>query len=274
MTGHGWGEHARDGYKITVELSSVNRKQSEITINLPRELEVLEAQIRDEINRGVARGRVTVRVSLHTMEGREGSRVALNLPLAKAYAQEFRKLAKELHLAGDLTLDTLLRAPGILQANQELEDAEAFWPAVKEALESALKALIQMREREGKHLQKDLASRIKKMRQAVGRVQKLVPQIQVRYRQALLERIQSAGLEAGQIDQDRIAKEVIYFADRSDVSEELTRLQGHFQQFDTVVAQNEPVGRTLDFLAQEMNREINTLGAKANDSQILSLIHI
>lgn len=268
MTGHGWGEHARDGYKINVELSSVNRKQSEITVSLPRELEVLEAQVRDEVNRRVARGRVTVRVALHAMEGQEADRIELNTPLARAYAKEFRRLAKELKLSGDVTLDTLLRAPGVLQNSKEFQDAEAFWPAVQEALAKALATLVQMREREGKHLQKDLAVRIKTMRQTVTRVQKQAPAVQERYRHNLIERIRLSGLEAPQLDLERITKEVIFFADRSDVTEELTRLQGHFEQFDTVIAKDEPVGRTLDFLAQEMNREINTLGAKANDSQV------
>ena len=268
MTGHGWAEHASDGHKVSVEISSVNRKQSEVTVVLPRELEVLEAQTRDEVNRRVARGRVSVRVTRHVMDGGESQRVALDVPLARQYAREFKKLARELHLSEELTLDTLLRAPGVMQASQEVEDAEAFWPAVSAALTQALDTLVGMREREGKHLAKDLNARIRTMRQAVARVKKLAPQVQVRYRQTLLDRIRAAGLEAPQVDADRIQKEVIYFADRSDVSEELTRLEAHFAQYDTVAKSGEPVGRTLDFLAQEMNREINTLGAKANDSQI------
>src|SRR3989442_10778669 len=108
MTGYGWGERAEDGFKVTVELSSINRKQSEISINLPRELEVLEAQIRDEINRRVARGRLTARVTLHAAEGREGARVQVNQSLAGAYARELRRLAKDLHLKEDLSLDLLV----------------------------------------------------------------------------------------------------------------------------------------------------------------------
>lgn len=267
MTGHGWGEQTREGSKITVELSSVNRKQGEITVNLPRELEVLEAQVREEINRRVARGRVSVRVGLHAGEG-EAGQVALNVPLARAYVKEFRKLSKDLKLGGEVTLDTVLRAPGVLQGGQETLDAEAFWPAVREALRKALDMLVRMREREGAHLQKDLSGRIRTMRQAVARVHKQAPLVQERYRQNLLERVRKAGVESAQPEEDRILKEVVLFADRADVSEELTRLEAHFEQYETVVRQAEPVGRTLDFLAQEMNREINTLGSKANDSQI------
>lgn len=268
MTGYGRGECAQEGFKVTVELSSVNRKQSEIAVNLPRELEVLEAQIRDEVNRRIARGRLTTRVSLHAAETREAARVHLNRPLARAYVQELGKLAKELHLEGSVSLDLLMRAPGVLQTNEELADAEDFWPAVQKALRQALDMLVKMREREGSHLKKDLSNRIALMRRSVSRVQKQAPQVQERYRQQLLERIKAAGLETPEIEEERLVKEVIFFADRSDISEELTRLESHFTQYDDCLKKDEPVGRTLDFLAQEMNREINTIGSKANDSLI------
>src|ERR1041385_2428132 len=133
MTGYGWGECAQDGFKVTVELSSVNRKQSEISINLPRELEVLEAQIRDEINRRIARGRLTARVTLHSGEGTESARVKVNHVVAKAYAQELSRLAKELNVPDKLSLDLLVRAPGVLQANEDVADAEDYWPALQKA---------------------------------------------------------------------------------------------------------------------------------------------
>ena len=268
MTGYGWGECSKNGFKITVELSSVNRKQSEISINLPRELEVLEAQVRDEVNRKVARGRVTARVTLHAGEGQEAARVRVNTTLAKAYARELRQLAKELKIKDDLSLDHLVRAPGVFETNDEVGDAEAFWPSVNEALQLALTMLVKMRSKEGANLKKDLCERMATMRKAVARVRKEAPQVQKRYRDQLVERIKGAGLEELQIDEERLLKEVIFFADRSDISEELTRLQSHFQQFDDCVKSEEPVGRTLDFLAQEFNREINTVGSKANDSAI------
>ncbi len=268
MTGYGWGECSQDGFKVTVETSSVNRKQSEISVNLPRELEVLEAQIRDEINQRVARGRVTARVSLHAAEGRATAQGHLNKRLAKAYAQEFKRLAEELKLPGPVSLDLVLRGPGVLQSNEEVEHAEDIWPAVEKALRQALNMLVKMREREGEHLKKDLCNRIATMRLAVARVQKQAPLVQQRYREQLIERIKTAGLEDLDIEEDRLLKEVVLFADRSDISEELTRLQSHFKQFEDCLKIKEPIGRTLDFLAQEMNREINTIGAKANDTSI------
>lgn len=268
MTGYGRGECAQNGFKVTVELSSVNRKQSEISVALPRELEVLEAQIRDVINRFIARGRITARITLHAADGRPSSQVRLNAPLAKAYVRELNRLARDLKVTGPVTLDMLARAPGVFQTDEEMADAEDFWPAVEKALQQSLATLLKMREREGAHLGKDLALRINVMRKSATQVQKRSPEVQKRYREQLMQRIKSAGVEAPAVDDERLLKEIVYFADRSDISEELTRLQSHFQQFDDCQKSKEPVGRTLDFLAQEMNREINTIGSKANDSLI------
>lgn len=268
MTGYGRGECSQNGFKITVEISSVNRKQGEISVALPREMEMLEAQIRDIINRFVSRGRLTTRVSLHAGASKLSARMHLNVPLAKAYAKELSRLAAQLKLPGPVTLDQLARAPGVFQTDEQIVEEKDFWPAVKTALKGALTTLVKMRQREGKHLAQDLAKRITLMRTATGRIQKQAPDVARRYRQQLLDRIKEAGLEAPGDDDDRLLKEVVYYADRSDISEELTRLTSHFKQFDDCVRSAEPVGRTLDFLAQEMNREVNTIGSKANDSVI------
>lgn len=268
MTGYGRGESVQDGFKITVELSSVNRRQGEISLYLPRELEALESRIRDEVNRRIARGRLTGKVSLQSGNGSWQGKVKLNAALARAYARELSRLAKDLKLSDRITLEVLVRAPGVLQADESPSDAEAFWPAVEKALKKALDALVRMREREGTHLAKDLQQRIAGLRKSVERVQKQAPEVLKRYEQHLRERIKNAGLETPGLDDERLLKEVVYFADRSDISEELTRLQSHFQQFDDCLKSKEPVGRTLDFLAQEMNREVNTIGSKANDSLI------
>ncbi|PAW73404.1 MAG: YicC family protein [Pedosphaera sp. Tous-C6FEB] len=267
MTGYGRGECARDGFKVTVELSAVNRKSGEITLSLPRDLEPLEAQVRDEINKRVSRGRLNVRVAVH--EGEDaGATAQVNTALAKAYAAEFAKLATELNLTGGVTLEALMRAPGVLEVDGEAVDAEAYWPAVQAALLQGLEALVKMREREGEHLATDLAERIELIRAAAGRIGAQAPLVQVQFRARLLERIKAAGLEGIAADDERMLKEVVLFADRSDITEELTRLQSHFKQFADCLKAKEPVGRTLDFLSQEMNREINTIGSKAQDAVI------
>ena len=269
MTGYGRGECAQDGFKITVELSSVNRKQAEVSVTLPREMEMLEAQIRDAINRLVARGRVNVRVSLHAAENKLSVRKHINERARQGLRPELARLAKQLKLSGEVTLDQVLRAPGVFQTDEELAGTEDLWPAVEKALNQALAALVKMREREGAHLAKDLIGAHRRHAAAQSeKIQKQAPTTAENYRQNLLARIKSAGMENIAPDDERLLKEIVLFADRSDISEELTRLQSHFQQFDDCRKSKEPVGRTLDFLAQEMNREINTIGSKANDAVI------
>lgn len=268
MTGHGRGEAAQDGFKFTAEVTSVNRKQSEIAVGLPRSLETLEPLVRDQVNRRVARGRINVKILWHAGGNGATARARINAPLARAYVRELSKLGRELELKNGVTLDTLLRIPGVLETDEELADADQLWPAVEKALDLALQALVNMRENEGRHLRRDLSRRMALMRKSVKRIARAAPGMAVRYREQLRERIRSAGLESPPPDDERLMKEIVYFADRSDISEEITRLESHFGQFDDLLNSSEPVGRTLDFLAQEMNREINTIGSKANDSLI------
>jgi uncharacterized protein (TIGR00255 family) len=268
MTGYGFGESAHDGCKVTVEISSVNRRQAEISVNLPRDLDVLEARIRDEINRRVSRGRISVRVTLHAGENRRAAAVRVNRALAATYAREFASLAQELDLEGKPSLDAVLRAPGVLETNDEIEDAESYWPSVSAALSEALEQMVQMRQHEGAHLGRDLESRLERLRQSTLAVRQRAPQVAEHYRRQLEERIAAAGLRFSPDDQERLLKEVALFADRSDITEELTRLESHFAQFSKAVTSEEPVGRALDFLVQEMHREVNTIGAKANDAEI------
>lgn len=268
MTGYGCGEGAHDGCKVTVEISSVNRKQAEVSVNLPRDLDVLEARIRDEIHRRLSRGRVSVRVTVHQGEARRAGRVRINHALAGAYAREFAVLAEELRLEGRPSLDVILRAPGVLDVDDEVEDAEAFWPALSAALADALEQLVRMREQEGTFLARDLEARLKILREHVHAVREQAPRVAETYRRQLHERIAAAGVLLGAEDQDRLLKEVAMFADRSDITEELTRLMCHFTHFEECLTSAEPTGRALDFLAQEMNREVNTVGSKANDALI------
>src|SRR5262249_31777983 len=142
MTGYGRGDCSQEGFKITVELSSVNRKQTEISVNLPREMEMLEAQIRDAINKYIARGLLTVRVGVHAAATNSSARMHLNIPLAKAYARELSRLSKQLKLPGPVTLDHLARAPGVFQTDEQIAEEEDFWPAVEKALRTALKSMV------------------------------------------------------------------------------------------------------------------------------------
>jgi uncharacterized protein (TIGR00255 family) len=266
MTGYGRGEVDHGGVKLSVELNSVNRKQSDIVVNLPRDLTELEPRIRQTINERISRGRMNVLITLQ--ESANGARqLALDTGLARSYHEAMLTLQKELSAPGEITIGTILQAPGVMRSPEHSISAAEAWPVLEQALAAALAELVKMREREGKHLAKDLIHRLKVLRQEIKEVRALYPDVVKKYRTALLERIEKAGLDLP-IDDERLLKEIAFFADRSDVSEELTRLESHLAQFAHHLRKNEPVGRTLEFITQEIFRELNTLGAKSNDAAI------
>jgi uncharacterized protein (TIGR00255 family) len=266
MTGYGRAEVVHAGRKFSVELNSVNRKQSDIVINLPRDLGELEPRIRQTINENISRGRTNATIALHNSPN--GARnLALDTELARSYHEAMRALQKELNAPGEITISTILQAPGVMRLPEQALNAEEAWPAIDRALRGALSDLIKMREREGKHLAKDLIHRLKAIRRKLKEIHAFHPDVVKRYRAVLLDRIQKAGLPIAN-DDERLLKEISFFADRADVSEELTRLESHLAQFAHHLRSKEPVGRTLEFITQEMFRELNTLGAKANDAAI------
>ena len=266
MTGYGRGEADHAGTKISVELNSVNRKQSDIVINLPRDLGMLEPRIRQTINEKISRGRMNVTIGLQENTNGAGT-LALDTALARSYREAMLTLQKELDAPGEITIGTILQAPGVMRLPEHTMDADDAWPIVQRALSIALGDLIKMREREGKHLAKDLIHRLKTLRKETKEIRTLYPEVVKRYRIVLRERLEKAGLDLA-LDDERLLKEVTIFADRSDISEELTRLESHLAQFAHHLRKNDPVGRTLEFITQEIFRELNTLGAKSNDAGI------
>ena len=268
MTGYGRGEIDSNGVKFSVELNSVNRKQSDIVVNLPRDLAELEPRIRQTINENISRGRTNVSVAFHQgANGSSSSHLALDTELARSYHEAMRALQRELNAPGEITIGAILQAPGVMRLPEQVINAQEVWPAVERALRAALADLIKMREREGRHLAKDLIRRLKGIRKMLKEIRSLHPEVIKKYRAALLNRLQSSGLPIDLHD-ERLVKEISFFADRSDVSEELTRIESHLAQFAHHLRKNEPVGRTLEFITQEIFRELNTLGAKANDAAI------
>ena len=213
MTGYGHGDAAQRGFKFTVELNSVNRRQSDVSINLPRELVELEPRIRDEINTELSRGRVNVVIAYHRNAGNTGDHVALDEGLAQAYLRAIRKLQKTTGLNGSVTLDTVLRAPGVLTLAEPTIDAESVWPCVRQALRKALAQLVRMRKQEGRFLARDLSQRLDLLKQGVARIRKQAPATVRHYREQLLARVAEAGLEVAG-DDDRLMKEVVMFADQ------------------------------------------------------------
>ncbi|HEV3272652.1 MAG TPA: YicC/YloC family endoribonuclease [Candidatus Methylacidiphilales bacterium] len=269
MTGYGRGTAMLEGRQIAVELSSVNRKQAEIALSLPRALLELEPRVRDEINAHISRGRLTVAVGLHAKGG--GKSGAMNLAAAKAYRNQLKALRKTLKLDGEITLDQVLRGPGVVDSEDTEIATETAWPALKKALKGALEQFVKMRKAEGESLAADLRKRVLAIQKSVKTIGVLAPKVMDHHRVALLDRAAKAGLEIEASD-ERLLKEIVFFADRSDISEELTRLRSHLDQFFGELGKDEPVGRTLDFLLQEMFRETNTIGNKANFLAISRII--
>ena len=270
MTGYGRGECTAKGTRITVELNSVNRKQAEVSLGVPSELESIESDLRDLILASVSRGRVSGRVALQRSGVDRASAIAINEAQAKVYRRELSKLAKSLKIPDNLSLDSLLRLPGVMETSEPTLDARAFRPPVKRALAQALEGLLAMREKEGANLARDLVKRLCKLRRVVKRVARRAPDVLKHHRERLTERLKNAKVDVPDMDDERLLREVVYYTDRTDITEEFTRLRSHFVQLAECRSDNVPVGRKLDFLAQEMFREINTIGSKANDANISS----
>jgi len=229
----------------------------------------LEPRMRDEINAHISRGRLTVVVGLHAKGGGRGA--AINVAAAKDYRDQLQALGRLLKFGGEITLDQVLRGPGVLDSEDVEIDTETAWAALRKALKTALDQFVQMRKREGEALAADLRKRTLAIQKNVKTIGVLAPKVMDHHRVALLDRAAKAGLEIEASD-ERLLKEIVFFADRSDVSEELTRLRSHLDQFFGQLGKDEPVGRTLDFLLQEMFRETNTIGNKANFLAISQII--
>jgi len=267
MTGFGMGKAAAGGVQVEVELGSVNRKVFDVRVSLPRSLSVLEPRVRELVQEKISRGNVTatVRVSVSSHANPQG--VVVDTGLSKAFIRELRKTAKELGLVDDLKASTLLRLPEVLQCRHLMDDSERVWRLLKRALNQALGALVAMRKMEGAALGTDLNARLKKLRQRMVFLREQAPLVPERYREKLHKRLTDAGLGAECRD-ETIAREIVIFADRSDISEEIVRLDSHFKQASGLMRSSNPAGRALDFICQEMFREINTIGSKANDARI------
>ena len=263
MTGFGRGEATAEGFRFAVELHSVNRKHIDLALNLPRTLLVLEGRIRETLTASLARGRINVTVTIHPMV--DSSPQIVDWELATIYADSMRALQQRLGIEGGLTLDSVLRAPGVLLLPGQDIDAEAAWPSLEKALQSALTALLKMRAFEGTALAADLSTRLATLRECAASIAARAPELAGQHRKQLLERLSNAQIELP-VDDDRLLRELALFADRSDISEELTRLESHFVQMESLQQQKLPVGRTLEFLTQEIGRELNTLSVKSNDA--------
>jgi len=274
MTGFGRGEAAAGGRSWLVECSSVNRKQLEVVISLPREVPSAEVEpmLRQQVQKRVSRGRVQVQARwVESAQGAGVAAVQMNAEVAGAYLEQARALGGKLGVPGELTMVELLRLPGVI-VQGAAEEAEAFeMEPLQAAFDEALRSLIAMREVEGAHLQEELLGRLAEIERLLGEITGLAPGVVSQHRAALRQRLAEAGMELP-LDDERLVKEIALYADRCDISEELGRAASHLKQFRAGLESGEAVGRSLDFLSQEFFREFNTMGAKANDAALAHLV--
>jgi uncharacterized protein (TIGR00255 family) len=268
MTGHGRGNATAEGWRCTAECASVNRKGIEIAVALPKPLAMLEPRVREEVQRAVKRGRINVTLTAESTGAQTGREGLVDQEVARRALRDLTALRDNLGLTGEITLEMLLRSPGVLRsAVEESPDPEALLPVVQAALQQALGRMTAMRRKEGTHLVADLLKRVKLLESAVKAIRTRVPAVIKQRRDVLIKRLEELGAPTSPNDPS-LARELALAAERSDVTEELTRLESHFAQCREALAGNEPAGRTLDYLAQEMFREFNTLGNKAGDAAI------
>jgi uncharacterized protein (TIGR00255 family) len=266
MTGYGSASFQRSGRSLTVELRAVNQRFLEIKLNMPRDYLPWEAELRAIVQAEVARGKIDV--SINRSGGSAGElAVEINEPLARAYVEGWRKLQRRLKLGGDIDVSALVGRSELLRIVERRDDPEAEIGAVRATLAKAVQAFNRDREREGKALAKDMVRRTRRLQelraQIAARVERLTPEFAARLRQRV-----NALLEGREISEERLLQEVALIAERSDVTEELVRLESHLTALSQLPRSKEPVGKRLDFLLQEAHRELNTIASKSADLEV------
>jgi uncharacterized protein (TIGR00255 family) len=271
MTGYGKAEAALDTGRIIVEVKSVNHRYGEVFVKIPRSLMSYENEVRKCVAGRLKRGKIEVFVQ---QEGSAaaGSLPVLNLELAKAYHEVFLKMREALGLHEQVTLALIAAQKDVLGTGErEEEGTDDPQQVLLAAVTAAVDSIDAMRLREGAALMEDLAARRATLADLIARVSLRSPQVVAETAQRLKERVAQLAGETG-VDETRIAQEIAFLADRCDITEELVRFDSHLGQFDETLLLDEPVGRKLDFLLQELNREVNTIGSKANDAEITALV--
>lgn len=262
MTGFGQAEVKSPQGVLSLELRVVNHRFLELKAKLPPQFLSLEPKIKSYVRKKIERGMLNLFVN---WKAEAKGMINIDRRLAKEYYSNLESLQKELGLKGDIDINLLIRLPDVLRVEEPKEKVEKIWPLLQEALKKAMESLLSMREKEGKDIQVDILKRLRIVERELGAIKARSPLVVDDCRKRLARRAGELSLGT---DEDRLRLEVSLFADRSDISEELTRFQSLFKQFKEIGGQDKAVGRKLEFTLQEMNREINTIGSKAADSLI------
>jgi len=266
MTGFGRGEGETTLGKVFVEARSVNHRFCDINIKLPKRLSPFETRVKEMVRSEVSRGRIDVSLKLDTSE--EGKiQLHVDLHLAEQYYKVLKTLKEKLQLKEDITLSLMAGAKDVITVKEELDDVEPYWQEIVPILKQSLKDMDHMKRSEGELLTRDLKQRLERIAQHLAVIKQQFPSSLNAYWNRLSERIQSF-LGIGEIDNVRFQQEIAFLAERFDITEEIVRAESHLTQFAALLSVEEPVGRKMDFLLQEIHREVNTISAKANDAEI------
>ncbi len=270
MTGYGRAGEVRGGRDITVEIKSVNARYFEYSSRMPRGFVFLDDKLKKLVNASISRGKTELSLTVVNIDVGDTS-VSANLELAKEYLDAMRAMSEALGVRDDVTVSALCRLPELFAARRAEIDAEQLWADVQAVAEKAIESFVAMRAAEGEKLRADIVSRLDFLEKAVGEIEQTSTERVKKYTDKLYEKLRAL-LEDRSIDDARILTEAALFADRTAVDEETVRLRSHIRQYRDILALDEPVGRKLDFLTQELNRETNTIGSKAQDLAITRLV--
>lgn len=271
MTGYGKGESENQLYKLKIELKSVNHRYLDVNVKLPRYLIYLEEGIKKLIKEKINRGKVDVFVNFDFSDA-SSMDVKVDIPLARSFKFALEELKTELEIDDTIRLNNILSISDVIKTEKKELDEDLVWETIKEATEEALDKILQMREYEGEQLKADIFNKLDNIEAISSRIEMRAPLVVEEYRGKLNERIQSILEEGTVVDPDRLAMEVAIYADKSSIDEELTRLKSHVLQLKAILSEDGAVGRKLDFLIQEFNREVNTIGSKSSDSDIVKAV--
>lgn len=271
MTGYGRGEAENDLYKFKVEIKAVNHRYNDVLVKMPRHISYLEERIKKIIKEKIKRGKVDVYINLEYIN-QSSIDVKVDIALAKSYKLALDGLISELDLEDKVRLQNILGIPEVINTQRKDLDEDLIWAVLGEALESSLDNIIKMREEEGQGLKKDILDKLLFIEEITYKIEKRAPEVVIEYKDKLRERIKILLEDNLVLDEDRLGNEVVFFADRCSIDEELVRLSSHIKQFRNILREDESIGRKLDFLTQELNREINTIGSKANDIDITNYV--
>jgi uncharacterized protein (TIGR00255 family) len=271
MTGFGKGEASSNGVSASVEVRTVNSRYLEIFSNLPKKLYQRDFELRELVKKHVSRGKINIGINLEYSADSSPTLVKANLQLAKAYHDELQEIKKHLKLKDSVRLEDVLRFSDIFKNTESSDNDEKEWNVIAQALTTALKRMNDMRTKEGGELARDMRSRVKSIESTLASVEKMASERVPHERQKLREKVAKL-FESDEIDEQRLELEIVLLADKLDVAEECVRLKSHIKFFFEALDSKEQTGRTINFLLQEMHREINTIGSKANDAKIAQLV--